>query len=74
MKDDDIEVMLKTISENEKNLYDGMAEVKKDQDSIKKALTRIGNIIQKTMRNCQPLTNPILDQGLQTIEATFIAT
>ena len=74
MKDDDIEVMLKTISENEKNLYDGMAEVKKDQDSIKKALTRLGNIIQKTMRNCQPLTNPILDQGLQTIEATFIAT
>ena len=74
VKDDDIEVMLKTISENEKNLYDGMAEVKKDQDSIKKALTRLGNIIQKTMRNCQPLTNPILDQGLQTIEATFIAT
>ena len=66
--------MSRTISYNEKNLYGGMADVKKDQDSIKKALARLGNIIQKTTRNCQPLANPILDQGLQTIEATFITT
>ena len=64
--------MTKTISEREKNLYDGMAEVKKDQDSIKKALTRLGNAIQKTKRNCQPLASVILDPGLQTIEATII--
>ena len=74
IKDDDIIKMSKTISEKEKNLYDGMAEVKKDQDSLKKALTRIGNLIQKTKRNAQPLPSVILDQGLQTIEATIITT
>jgi hypothetical protein len=51
-----------------------MADVKKDQDSIKKALTRLGNVIEKTKRNCQPVSSVILDQGLQTIEATIITT
>jgi hypothetical protein len=74
MKDDEIAEMSKTISEKEKNLYDGMADVKKDQDSIKKALTRLGNVIEKTKRNCQPVSSVILDQGLQTIEATIITT
>jgi hypothetical protein len=71
IKDNEIAEMSKTISEKEKNLYDGMADVKKDQDSMKKALTRLGNVIEKTKRNCQPV---ILDQGLQTIEATIITT
>ena len=73
-KENEIAEMSKTISEKEKNLYDGMADVKKDQDSMKKALTRLGNIIEKTKRNCLPIPSVILDQDLQTVEATIITT
>ena len=73
IKDGEIQEMLNSISEKEKNLYDGMADVKKDQDSMKKALTRLGNLIEKAKCNCPPVPSVILDQGLQTIE-TIITT
>lgn len=74
IKDDEVEEMFRSISEKEKNLYDGMAEVKKDQDSMKKALTRFGNLIHKTKHNFAPPPSDIIDQGLQTVEATIITT
>lgn len=45
--------MGKEITEHEKNLYDGMSEVKRDQDSLKKALNKFKNLIFKA-RNTRP--------------------
>ena len=45
--------MSKEVSEHEKNLYDGMSEVKRDQDSLKKALNKLKNLIFKA-RNTRP--------------------
>ena len=70
-KDKEVQEMSKVIGEKEKNLYDGMADVKKDQDSLKKALSRLGNLIQKAKRNC-PALPIILDPPLPTIETTIM--
>lgn len=52
-KQEDERKMGKEVSEHEKNLYDGMSEVKRDQDSLKKALNKLKNLVFKA-RNTQP--------------------
>ena len=52
-KQEDERKMGKEITEHEKNLYDGMSEVKRDQDSLKKALNKFKNLIFKA-RNTRP--------------------
>lgn len=52
-KQEDEHKMSKEVSEHEKNLYDGMSEVKRDQDSLKKALNKLKNLIFKA-RNTRP--------------------
>lgn len=64
MKQHEVEMMMKKVTEKEKNLYDGMAEVKKDQDSLKKSLNKLGNIIEKTKRKCPQFHNVITDEAL----------
>ena len=54
-KAEDTLVMKKQVSELEKNLYDGMSEVKRDQDSLKKALNRQKSLVFKA-RQERPLT------------------
>lgn len=51
-----------------------MADVKKDQDSVKKALSRLNTAMEKAKRSCQPSPSVILDQDIQIIEATVITT
>lgn len=53
-KDEETMVMNKQVSELEKNLYEGMSEVKRDQDSMKKALNRQKTLVFKA-RQERPL-------------------
>lgn len=53
-KDEETRAMNKQISELEKNLYEGMSEVKRDQDSMKKALNRQKTLVFKA-RQERPL-------------------
>ena len=53
-KDEETRVMNKQISELEKTLYEGMSEVKRDQDSMKKALNRQKTLVYKA-RQERPL-------------------
>ncbi|XP_068680935.1 uncharacterized protein [Montipora foliosa] len=46
-KEDETRLMNKQISELEKTLYEGMSEVKRDQDSMKKALNRQKTLVFK---------------------------
>lgn len=46
-KDEDVRQSNKQVSEYEKNLYEGMSEVKRHQDSLKKGLNRLQNLIIK---------------------------
>lgn len=62
--------MSKAIGEKEKNLYEGMADVKKDQDSLKKALSRLGNLIQKAKRS-YPSLPIVMNPPLPTMETTI---
>lgn len=57
-KDEETRVMSKQISELEKNLYEGMSEVKNDQDSMKKALNR-----QKTLLFKARQDHPVLGES-----------
>lgn len=46
-KDEDVQLSKKQVSDLEKNLYEGMSGVKRQQDSLKKALNRLQNMIVK---------------------------
>jgi hypothetical protein len=46
-KDDDVRQSNKQVSEFEKNLYEGMSEVKRHQDSLKKGLNKLQNMLIK---------------------------
>lgn len=46
-KDEDVRQSNKQVSEYEKNLYEGMSAVKRHQDSLKKGLNRLQNMIIK---------------------------
>ncbi|KAK3745580.1 hypothetical protein QZH41_005073 [Actinostola sp. cb2023] len=46
-KDQDVQLSQKQVSNLEKNLYEGMSGVKRQQDSLKKALNRLHNMIIK---------------------------
>lgn len=46
-KDEDVQTSKKQVSDLEKNLYEGMSGVKRQQDSLKKALNRLQNMIVK---------------------------
>lgn len=46
-KDEDVLQSTKQVSDLEKNLYEGMSGVKRQQDSLKKALNRLHNMIVK---------------------------
>lgn len=70
-KDEDVEEMSTAIGKKEKDLYDGMADVKKNQDSLKKALSRLSNQIQKAKPSC-PQLSIIMNPPLATIETTII--
>lgn len=53
-KEEETRVMNKQVSDLEKNLYEGMSEVKRDQDSMKKALNRQKTLVFKA-RQERPL-------------------
>ena len=57
MKEEETRKMMKELGEHEKNLYNGMTEVKRDQDSLKKALNRLKTMVNK-IRQSAP-TRPV---------------
>lgn len=60
-KDDDVQQSKKQVSDLEKNLYEGMSGVKRQQDSLKKALNRLHNMIVKAKLDRPiPVTEPTM--------------
>ena len=50
-KDEETRKMAKQLNEHERNLYDGMTEVKRDQDSLRKALNRLKTLVFKARQS-----------------------